>query len=385
MMTEAPGATIVRKPLRGSPPGNKPLRIVIDDGLSTLGRLGGIGSQCLSLYDGLHRLSDCRLTRYEYLRYLPRPFRRLVYVPLANFRALVTDGDVMQYQNYYVPRFRGQALMVSTIHDLVAVRFPETLPLWYRYYSRKALTTSLRRSDLIITPSLSVKREIEAMHPDIEPMRVHMVPNALRDVFWASPVSPVPCHPVLDNVFFLFVGALELRKNLRLLIEGFIRARKLTKISSNTRLVLVGRKGFGWDEVERQVLNPENNIVMLGQVDDELLLGLYRKCRGLLFPSLYEGFGYPVVEAMSQSAPIVISDIPTNMELNVRHGNRMLVFSVDKQEEYISRLELLDSDQARGKLNLNYGDLTMYRRAAVAERYLEKYMSALTRRSAGSS
>lgn len=353
------------------------MKILLDDGLSTTVELTGIGHQCLGLFQQLAKLADVRLADYRYLRHLPKAARRGAYLAIANTWRGLSRNDVIHFTNYYTPAIPTRSAKLATIHDLSMFRFPEMLSRRYRRYIQSAVMKALQRADLIIVPSYATKKEILTLFPKTPSEKIAVCFNGLRDIFWGKP-SPDETDPMglRDKSFFLYVGTLESRKKVDFLADCFCAARRTGAISASTVLVLVGRKGPGYEQIER-CIPADGSIKLLGHVADHDLIQLYYRARAFIYPSLYEGFGIPLLEAMSCGLPIIRSDIATSIELDQRHGSQMLSFSFGSPKSLIEKLAELDrtGEDRRGKIN--YGDLTLYRFENVAKQHLRIYEAAL--------
>ncbi|HMD14494.1 MAG TPA: glycosyltransferase family 1 protein, partial [Bacteroidota bacterium] len=337
------------------------MNVLIDDGLSTLQQLGGIGYFSVSLWKHLKKYIDCDLTDYRYLKGLPRAVRRTIYLGLANLESHRSRYQIIHYQNYYVPRFSGKAKRVTTVHDLAGLKSPESYPSWYNIYFRNTLRNAVKRSDAITLPSHAAAKELVSLFPNIDSSRVYVCHHGIRSIFFTSrpEESDVVSLKLKPFSYFLFIGTLEKRKNLKFLLSQFIAAQKDSRISRDTKLVLVGKLGIGYADF-KDLVSDQNNIVHLGRLSDEYIVSLYKFCKALVFPSLYEGFGVPIPEAMSQNSPIVISDIPSSVEFNHRHNNQCFVFELGRQDTLIEMLAHIDRQYAQIIPRLNYGDLSMY-------------------------
>jgi glycosyltransferase involved in cell wall biosynthesis len=181
--------------------------------------------------------------------------------------------------------FRGAprtgAPVVLTVHDLALLRYPEAFPRWHRLYGQTALRTTLRAADAVVAVSEFTKGEIVEL-TGISPERIRVVPNGVDTVFTRE-------GPAADGDYVLTVATLEPRKNLGRAVE----AARLAGVE----LRVVGARGWGGVDVPGWV----------GELPDPELAALYRGARCLLYPSLYEGFGLPVVEAMACGTPVVTS------------------------------------------------------------------------------
>jgi glycosyltransferase involved in cell wall biosynthesis len=195
-----------------------------------------------------------------------------------------------------------------TVHDLAVFRHPEAFNRWTRTYSPRVVPRVLAAARLVIAVSEFTRRElVELLRLPEEKIRV--VPNGVDDEFTRD-------GPAADGDYVLAVGTLEPRKNLPRLVEA---ARR-----SNVELRVVGARGWGGVELGG------NGVHWLGEVSDAELARLYRGALCLAYPSLYEGFGIPVLEAMACGAPVVTTR-GTAME-EVADGAAVLVDTRDPAE-----------------------------------------------------
>jgi glycosyltransferase involved in cell wall biosynthesis len=354
------------------------MKVLIDEGLSTLQQLGGIGNHCISLWEHLKKYVECDITNYFYLENIPRIAKRLIYLGLANSEPFIKKYDIIHYQNYYIPRFLGKAKGVTTIHDLGGLKYPSVYPAWYNAYLRKVIHAAVKRSDSIILSTQTIKEELHSLFSGINESRIHICHYGIRSVF--SEYCPSKEELVSMNLkpysYFLFIGNLEMRKNLPFLLSQFVRARDNSLIARDTKLVLVGKPGIGYERFQH-LISEKNNIIHLGRMSDEQLVVLYKYCKTFVFPSLYEGFGIPIVEAMSQKVPILISNIPTSLELNRRHNNQCFVFELGRGDTLVEMLSHLDKNYAAITASLNYGDLSIYSYDYVAQEHIKIYTQVL--------
>jgi len=217
------------------------------------------------------------------------------------------DADLL-----HCPTFRGPlrpALpLVVTVHDLAVFRHPEAFNRWTRTYSPRVVPRVLAAARRIVAVSEFTRRElVELLHVPANKIRV--VPNGVDDEFTQD-------GPAAEGEYVLAVGTLEPRKNLPRLVEA---ARR-----TDFELRVVGARGWGDVQVEG------NGVSWLGEVSDEELARQYRGALCVAYPSLYEGFGIPVLEAMACGAPVVTSR-GTAME-EVADGAAVLVDASDPAE-----------------------------------------------------
>jgi glycosyltransferase involved in cell wall biosynthesis len=205
---------------------------------------------------------------------------------------------------------------VLTIHDLSLLLYPETHEKHLVRRARVKLPLAARKATAIVTPSETVKGEV-CEHLRVNADKVFSIPEAARACFYPMPASEsrIVCERLgVEAEFILFVGAVEPRKNLLTLARAFEQIVRST--SSNLQLVIAGEKGWlSGDLIDYLRDNPvRERVLFTGHLPDEDLRALYSSCRVFVYPSLYEGFGLPLLEAMACGAPIVTSRIPSIVE-----------------------------------------------------------------------
>jgi glycosyltransferase involved in cell wall biosynthesis len=192
-------------------------------------------------------------------------------------------GDARGVDVLHCPTFRGPVRspvpVVVTVHDLAVLRHPGTFNQWTRHYSRFAVPRVVQAARLVIAVSEFTRREVVELL-GVPEERIRVIPNGVDAVFTAD-------GPAAEGSYVLAVGTLEPRKNLGVAREA---AERL-----GAELRVVGAQGWRGVQVEG----------WLGRVPDEKLAALYRGARCLVYPSLYEGFGIPVLEAMACGTPVV--------------------------------------------------------------------------------
>ena len=192
---------------------------------------------------------------------------------------------------------------VVTVHDLAFWRYPWTHSAASRRHYAAAART-LPRADAVICVSASVRRELLAALP-LDPARVHTVHNGIAARFRPVPDATVPRRYGLERPYVLAVGTIEPRKNLPLLLAA---ARRLNRPELD--IALVGAGGWEAENVRQTVrrLGLDRRVRYLGRVPDHDLPALYTQARLFAFPSLYEGFAFPPLEALACGTPVVALD-----------------------------------------------------------------------------
>ena len=255
----------------------------------------------------LHRRDDLDVETISFGRgdRLSTLARDALWYPFALSRK--RSADVLHCPTYRGP-LRPALPLVVTVHDLAVFRHPEAFNRWTRTYSPHVVPRVLAAARRIIAVSEFTRRElVELLRVADEQVRV--VPNGVDDDF-------TPDGPAADGDYVLAVGTIEPRKNLALLVEA---ARR-----NDVELRVVGARGWGNVEIGG------NGVRWLGEVDDAELARQYRGALCVAYPSLYEGFGIPVLEAMACGAPVVTSRA-TAME-EVADGAAVLVDPNDPAE-----------------------------------------------------
>jgi glycosyltransferase involved in cell wall biosynthesis len=214
--------------------------------------------------------------------------------------------DVFWSPRHHLPIFLSSKInSIVTIHDLVWKAFPETMTTFGRIQEAILMPRAISSSTNIIAVSEFTKTEILRENPKVE--------KKLKVVYGASFFSSLEPYPernpdvLIPMKYFLYVGTFEPRKNLERLLYAF--ADYLKSTAAPVGLKIVGSHGWGKLALEKKIaeLNLVTAIDLVGYVDDVELNELYKYAYALLMPSLYEGFGLPVVEAMSHGIPAIVS------------------------------------------------------------------------------
>lgn len=217
--------------------------------------------------------------------------------------------DVFHNPNYFLPPTRG-AKEVVTIHDLTFKRFPETQTGKDARYFNKWVPEALKMANEIITDSQNTKRDIIELL-GVPENKINVVYGAVDQRFLPinniQILQEVKIKYNLPEKFLLYVGMLEPRKNIPSLLRAFA---VLKKQHFYHKLVAVGGKGWLYDEIFEiaSQLNLTEDVIFAGYVPDEDLPAFYNLADLFVFPSLYEGFGLPPLEAMACGTPVVCSN-----------------------------------------------------------------------------
>ena len=253
--------------------------------------------------------------------------------------------DLFHGFNYEVPLLNS-ARNVVTVHDLSAFTHRHTHDPLIARRARKRLPIMLRVAKRIITPTQVIKNEV-ATRFQIDPRRITVTPEAPRTNFFHMKFDDtlsVRQRYRIEPDFILFVGTIEPRKNLQTLLRAF--ADILSQTAHRPQLVIAGAEGWLTDDIHRFVtaLDFRDRLRMIGYLADEDLRALYSSCRLFVYPSLYEGFGLPPLEAMACGAPVIAGRIPAHEE--VLRDNARLIDPLDEAALANAIVELLENDSA---------------------------------------
>ena len=244
--------------------------------------------------------------------------RSLTLVPAALRRLRVDVFHGMDHVG--IPLVGRSCKYVVTVHDVIPLILPETFTPRHRLVVRMALARVRRKADRVLVPSRAVKRDVvqRVGYPE---GRVVVTPEGCEPRF-----RPVRSERILRDVaaryglpprYVLAVGTLEPRKNLTTLLEAFARLRRDGEVEADLRLVLAGARGWLDEPIFATVrsLGLEKAVRFTGFVDDDDLPAVYSGAALFVFPSLHEGFGLPLLEAMACGVPVVTSNISSMPEV----------------------------------------------------------------------
>lgn len=250
----------------------------------------------------------------------PKKLYRLlsVMLPLPYSLFFGKKSDITHFFNYIVPPgVRGKT--VVTVHDMVYKAFPETVRGRTRFMLDMGLKKSLKRADIVVTDSEFSRSEILRYFPWCGD-KLRVVPCGVdTDRFHPCDdkrkIARVKASLGIEGDYFLYLGTIEPRKNLERLIRAYSTVCK--KIGDPPKLVLAGGKGWLYDGIFSRVkaLGLENQVIFTKYVPAGDMNALMCGAAAFVFPSLYEGFGMPPLEAMACGVPVLVSDVASLPEV----------------------------------------------------------------------
>ncbi len=232
------------------------------------------------------------------------------YLPLSYNNLVNTEAEVFHFFNYIIPpKVKGKILI--TVYDLVYKLFPETMSGKNYRWLEKGLENSAARADKIITISQNSKEEI-IKYLGVAEEKIEIVYPGVNHKLYSHQLKPEDELEIrkkysLPERFILYLGTLEPRKNIGKIIEAYAGYRK--KNNSELSLVLAGQKGWRYTYIFNKIkdYNLGNRVHFTGYVAEEDKPAIYQMSEMFIFPSLYEGFGLPVLEAMAAGIPVITS------------------------------------------------------------------------------
>jgi len=231
---------------------------------------------------------------------------------------------------------------VVTIHDCIHLMFPQYLPNRMAYaYARAQMWAAAKRSDCILTVSDASKRDILQLF-NVPPEKIVVIYNAIDTHFSVTPqeeaVARVRERYQLDHQFVLYVGNIKPHKNLVRLIEAFDEIR--TGDLEDLKLLIIGDEISRLPALRRAVHRHKlhKHVRFLGYLPDDQLAVLYRLASVFAFPSLYEGFGLPPLEAMASGTPVVTSNVSSMPEVVGDAAELVDPYDVDSIVEGLRRV-----------------------------------------------
>lgn len=294
------------------------MKIAIDN-QTTLGQKSGFGFYVKNLVESLAKVGP----KNEYLLISPQtekdfstPKRWLwdqFGFPRQAKRGKV---DILHQPCFSAPMFyRGK--VVVTCNDLISIFFPENLPLASRLFYSKWEPFSYRRANHIIAISEHTKKDIIALLkiPEKKITVIHLAASKkFKPIKSKKKLAEIQKKYKTSGDYLLHVSTIEPRKNLPFLVRAYALA---VREGIDTKLVITGKKGWYYDSLFKLVedLQLQDKVIFTGYVEDQDMPALYSGAKAFVFPSLYEGFGLPPLEAMACGTPVISSSTSSMPEV----------------------------------------------------------------------
>ena len=253
--------------------------------------------------------------------------------------------DVIHFPAFPPPFFLRKNI-IFTVHDATMWKYPNTLSFKNKIYMKPLSKIGISKAEKILTVSESSKVELIDVFNNIEEKIVNTgisISNEFKSTGDKQLNAEVLDKYNINKKYFLTVGSIEPRKNLMFLIKCFAKFLIETN-DKDIILVITGRGAWGAKEVVNFISekNMESQIILTGYVPEEDLMSLYTQCEFFIFPSLYEGFGLPVLEAMACGSPVILANTSSLPEVA---GDTGIYFNPHDPEELIKILKSVYRDK----------------------------------------
>lgn len=301
-------------------------------------------------YFGKYRLLNEKQITDEYLQkncqirhciWMELPIYRRIWnwIPIPYRCMFGKEAQITQFFNYVIPPgVAGKKVLY--VYDMAYKAYPETINKRTKADLGRSLESSCKRADIICTISEFSKSEI-IKYLGVKPEKIKIIPcgvdnQLFHSGYQSSEIEKVKSKYGIKGPYFLYLGTLEPRKNVLRIVEAYSVLQK--RHSDIPKLVIAGKKGWLYEDIFALVIKEhiENQVVFTGYVQDEEVPILMNGAFLFLFPSLYEGFGLPVLEAMACGTPVVASSRTSIPEVA---GDAGLLIDPLNVDELVSGME----------------------------------------------
>jgi len=261
----------------------------------------------------------------------------------------------------HFPNFASPLILkipyIVTVHDIAFLKFKENLKKRDYFYWKNIFGLSLKKAKLLIAVSENTKKDLHYYYK-IPLKKIEVIPSFSSLIFEDFKTDLDFEKFKFNFPYFLFVGTLEPRKNIERIIEGFLRAS--SKIKEDLKLIVIGQKGWKFKRIVGLIEKNKDKIIWFKNIDTNELPYFYKNAIALLFPSLYEGFGLPILEAYKFKIPVITSNVsslpyvagkgaiilnPYNIEeiekaiIEIYYNKNLRENLIKKQEEELKKFE----------------------------------------------
>lgn len=264
------------------------------------------------------------------------PFFRLWTQVRLSYEMFRHPPDLLFVPSHVLPWIHPQKTVV-TVHDLASRYFPSAYSVLDHFYGYLALKLAQKASKIIV-PSQATKNDL-LKWTKINPKKIVVIHHGVDYEIYQSPQKKKITYPYL-----LFLGKLEERKNVKRIIEAFAILKQEKKIPH--KLILIGQPGFHYQKIKEKIKtlpqSIQKEIIQTGYLPTQEVICWLKNADILLYPTLYEGFGLPILEAMAAKVPVLTSQIPVAKEVA---SDAAFFINPQKTQEIAMGIERLISDQ----------------------------------------
>lgn len=291
-------------------------------------------------------------TKIQICKWFPLRLYKMIWniIPIPYWLFFKKKVDLTHFFNFYIPPFvKGKR--VCTIHDMTIKAYPKTVRIENRIMMMLNLKKTCKRADRIITSSEFSKKEI-VKYMDVNPDKISVLYSGVNlDLYKPcknlEKIKKVRDKYSIPDKYYLYLGTLEPRKNIERLIMGYgiLKSKKEKKIP---KLVIAGKKGWMYEDIFKLVKEKEllDDIIFTGYVTQAEAPILMSGAVAFVFPSLYEGFGMPPLEAMACGTPVITSNCASLPEVVGNDGILVDPYSVEEISNALEEI-YIDSEKAK--------------------------------------
>ena len=266
--------------------------------------------------------------------------------PSSDYESNLGDPDIIHSNNFYCPIKLKKARLVYTLHDLGFIANPDWTTEANRTGCFEGVFHASLFADHIVAVSQYSRNYFLKIFPHFSPEKISTIPEASRFSNQNSKKIKRPANipAIQSNQFWLNVGTLEPRKNQGRLLKAYALLK--AEVGKTYPLVFAGGKGWLLEHFENTIveLDLQDDIFLLGYVSDDQLAWLYQNCFAFIYPSLFEGFGLPALEAMSMGAAVISSNTTSLPEVV---GDAGLLVDPYLETEIMKAMKLLQTNEAQ--------------------------------------
>lgn len=272
---------------------------------------------------------------------------------VAAQKYLISDLDIVHSPTLALFPIKPHDNYVLTVHDIIFKKFPQFLPKGTVRHTNLFFNRNLTLADKIIADSESTKNDL-VLEYKVPIDKITVIPVAADQIYHKLPereILKIKEKYTLFNPFILYVGTIEPRKNITLILKAFAHCQKFLP---EYNLVIAGKKGWYYNEIYHTLsqLHIHEKVIFLGYIPLEDLPGLYNAADLFVYPSLYEGFGIPPLEAMQCGTPVITSNTSSLPEVM---GDNGVMINPYKFEDLCDAIKKILLDSKFREFQIQYG------------------------------